>query len=97
MSESIFEELGEEAGRKGGENEEEGLEVQPFEVDVFEGSGLSCMRIGSASGSSGISGSLGSATGLPLTPQASTGSNIVFRDCMGSFGHIRFALRTTVS
>ncbi len=40
-------------------------------------------------------GSSGAATGLPLTPQASTGNTIVCRLCTVSFGHIRFAFLTT--
>ena len=37
----------------------------------------------------------GPCTGRPLTPQASTGSTIVFLDSIVSFGHMRLAFRRT--
>jgi hypothetical protein len=36
----------------------------------------------------------GSGSFWPFTEQASTGIRICFLDCMGSLGHIRFALRS---
>jgi hypothetical protein len=57
--------------------------------------GLSCMvMVSSPRRLTSSACASGPGTFLPLTVQPSTGTNIVFRLCIGSLGHIRFALRS---
>ena len=99
---SAFEKLTEDAGlcNSVDDGSWEDLEDQSFgavdENDVVE---LSCMLSASVSSPSKSSSfpcaAFGAAHSLPLTPHASTGSTIVFRAWIVSFGHIRFAFLIT--
>ena len=69
-------------------------------VDEKDVVALSCMlsvSVSSPNKSSSFSScvAFGAVHGLPLTPHASTGSTIVFRTWIVSFGHIRFAFLIT--
>jgi hypothetical protein len=96
---SIRDEAVEEGGRCSGvvgfEDDGESL-CHPFTGDPLDIVGLSCMvNASSPSRSSSSIALFGFGTGRPLTPHASTGRTIVSLACIGSLGHILFALRST--
>jgi hypothetical protein len=101
---SAFDELNEDEGLcdSADDGSWEDLLSRSFDVVDEKDVALSCMlsaSISSPSKSSSFSScaALGAAHGLPLTPHASTGTTIVFRTWIVSFGHIRFAFLITAA